>query len=41
MIYDSTTQNEGVESFTEASANGTNIFVEHGPDIMKKLLEKM
>ena len=41
MIYDSTCEKTGVKSFTEAYANNTKIFVEHGPDIMKKLLQKM
>ena len=41
LIYDSTEQKCGVESFTEASAEGTGLFVEHGPDIMKKLLGKI
>lgn len=40
MIYDSTKKQNGVESFTEANANSTGIFVEHGPDIMKRLLQK-
>ncbi|MBO4692789.1 MAG: cofactor-independent phosphoglycerate mutase [Clostridia bacterium] len=40
MIYDSRKQFSGVESFTEQSANSTGVFVEHGPDIMKILLEK-
>ena len=41
MIYDSSCEKAGVASFTEANANSTKIFVEHGPDIMKKLLQKM
>jgi len=41
LLYDSTASNAGVSSFTEASAKSTKIFVEHGPDIMKKLLKKM
>lgn len=40
MIYDSTDPKNGVESFTEISAKSTGIFVEHGPDIMKRLLQK-
>jgi len=41
MIYDSRTKKAGVDCFCEASAEGTKIFVEHGPSIMDKLLEKM
>ena len=40
MIYDSTAPKNGVKSFTETSAKSTGIFVEHGPDIMKRLLQK-
>ena len=40
LIYDSTCEKSGVESFTEAAAKSTGIFVEHGPDIMKKLLSQ-
>ncbi len=41
IIYDSTDFKKGVPSFTEANAKKTNIMVEHGPDIMKKLLQKV
>ena len=40
MIYDSRKENSGVESFNEKNAEQTGIFVEHGPDIMNKLLDK-
>lgn len=41
LIYDSRKQLNGVDCFTEKNAAKTGIFVEHGPDIMDKLLEKM
>ena len=41
LIYDSTKNVNGVETFTEATAKSTGNFVEHGPDIMEKLLQKM
>ena len=40
LIYDSTKQEIGVDSFTESNAKATKIFVENGPEIMKKLLKK-
>ncbi|MCQ2440945.1 MAG: cofactor-independent phosphoglycerate mutase [Clostridia bacterium] len=40
MIYDSRKSQNGVSSFTEKDASATEIFVEHGPDMMKKLLER-
>ncbi len=40
LIYDSSKQVKGVKSFTEAYAKSTGNFVEHGPDIMEKLLGK-
>ncbi len=40
IIYDSRVKKNGIPSFTEKNAAATRIFVEHGPDIMKKLLEK-
>lgn len=40
IIYDSRVKKNGIASFTEKNAAATGIFVEHGPDIMKKLLEK-
>lgn len=40
LIYDSRKELNGRNRFTEESAASTGIFVEHGPDIMKKLLEK-
>lgn len=40
MIYDSSKPQKGVKSFTEAAAESTGNFVEHGYKIMNKLLEK-
>lgn len=40
LIFDSSNPQNGVESFTENSAEQTGNFVEHGPQIMDKLLEK-
>lgn len=40
IIYDSRVKKSGISSFTEKNAAAAGIFVEHGPDIMKKLLEK-
>ena len=41
LIYDSRKEINGVEKLTEKFAESTGIFVEHGPDIMNKLLEKI
>lgn len=41
LIYDSRAEKAGVMSFCERSAESTGIFIERGPDIMEKLLEKM
>lgn len=38
MIYDSRVQKDGVSCFTEVNAESTGLFVERGPEIMKKLL---
>ncbi len=40
LLFDSRKALGGAESFTEKAAESTGVFVEHGPDIMKKLLEK-
>ncbi len=40
MIYDNKIAKNGVECFTEATAKSTGIYYDHGPDIMKVLLEK-
>ena len=40
MIYDSRKALSGVETLTEKTASETGVFIEHGPDIMKMLLEK-
>ena len=39
MIYDSRSDYSGVDTFTEQTAAATGEFIEHGPDIMKMLLE--
>ncbi len=40
FIYDSTVALGGVECFTEASAKATGNFIEHGPSVMDRLLNK-
>lgn len=40
MIYDSRKTSDGVDTFTEASAASTGVYIEHGPSIMDRLLEK-
>ncbi|MBQ7725750.1 MAG: cofactor-independent phosphoglycerate mutase [Clostridia bacterium] len=40
LIYDSRKTLPGVACFTEAAAAATGVMIEHGPDMMKKLLEK-
>jgi len=40
LLFDSRKKLGGVETFTENSAKNSEIFVEHGPEIMTKLLEK-
>lgn len=40
MLYDSRKAENGVEVFTEKTAAATGLFVEHGPSIMDRLLEK-
>ena len=40
LIYDSRKAVEGVDTFTEATATATGNFIEHGPSIMDRLLEK-
>ncbi len=40
LIYDSQREENGVECFTEKAAAATGIFIEHGPAVMDKLLEK-
>ncbi len=41
MIYDSRKDFGGVERFTEESAEKTGLFIEHGPSVMDRLLEKV
>ncbi len=40
MIYDNRKTENGVEVFTEKNAEATGIFIEHGPSVLDKLLEK-
>lgn len=40
MIYDNKKPQAGVDTFTEETAAATGIYYDHGPDIMKVLLEK-
>lgn len=40
LLYDSRKKQNGVANFTEQTAAKTGLFVEHGPDMMKKLLQK-
>lgn len=40
LIYDSRKAESGIKSFTEKNAAETGLFIEHGPDIMNRLLEK-
>lgn len=40
MIYDSRKKLNGVDTFTEATAASTKVYIEHGPSIMDRLLEK-
>ncbi len=40
LLYDSAKPQKGAESFTEETAKSSGNFVEHGPEIMNKLLEK-
>lgn len=41
LLYDSSKNLGGAETFTEKEAAKSGIFVEHGPDIMEKLLQKL
>ena len=41
LLFDSRVKKSGAKRFCETSAKASGIFVEHGPDIMEKLLEKM
>lgn len=40
MIYDSRKALDGVDTFNEKTAASTGVFIEHGPSIMDRLLEK-
>lgn len=40
LLFDSRKNLSGVDNFNEKSAKETKIFIEHGPDMMDKLLEK-
>ena len=39
LLYDSTAPALGVESICEETARSTGIVIQHGPDIMKRLLQ--
>lgn len=41
LLFDSRVKNAGAKRFDEAMAKKSGIFIERGPDIMEKLLEKM
>ncbi len=41
LLFDSRHSQSGADCFTEAACSKTERLVEHGPDIMKKLLQKM
>ncbi len=40
LLYDSRKKQSGAARFSEDAAKSTGVYVEHGPDIMKMLLEK-
>ncbi len=40
MIYDSRKNLKGIDTFNEKTAASTGIFIQHGPSIMDRLLEK-
>ena len=40
LIYDNKVAQRGVETFTEATAKTTGVYFDHGPDVMKRLLNK-
>ncbi len=40
MIYDSRKELNGVNTFNEETATSTGVYIEHGPSIMDRLLEK-
>ncbi len=40
LIYDSKNALCGADKFTEQTASATGVFIEHGPDVMAKLLNK-
>ena len=40
LIFDSSNKQNGVSVFTEEAAANTGLFVEHGPSIMNRLLNK-
>lgn len=41
LIYHKTAEKHGVDSINEETAKATGVFVENGPDIMKKFLEEV
>ncbi|MBR6572306.1 MAG: cofactor-independent phosphoglycerate mutase [Clostridia bacterium] len=40
LIFDSKNKENGVDTFTEETAESTGVFIEHGPSVMDKLLKK-
>ncbi len=40
LIYDNKKDESGVETFTEETSKATGVYYDHGPDIMKVLLQK-
>ncbi len=40
VLYDSRKVQNGVDTFTEQTATNTGVFIEHGPSIMDRLLQK-
>lgn len=41
MIYHKANEKQGVETLNEETAKNTGVFIENGPDIMKKFLEEV
>ncbi len=39
LLYDSTEEQDGVESFTEETARSTGLFVERGPQLIKMMID--
>lgn len=41
MIYHKAQEKQGIQTFNEETAKNTGVFIENGPDIMKKFLEEV